>query len=262
MPKAPDKTILLATDLQRSVLQAIEPGRVHPFAYMPYGYRSPGTGMRSLLAFNGEHEERPTGTYHLGKGYRQFNPVLMRFHSPDNQSPFKEGGLNPYAYCDGDPRNQIDPTGHRGVFSRFLTNLSNLKSRNYIRYHNKNIDKILNGSGVTYGNKVLIRSDAVAVIDSINPVDIKHLSSKEITKYVNAFESNNQYLFEIHSGRKGNVNARGSYFINGQPRTNNQSIVSAIQFREDLNNVRNREFAIESVPRVQASDTNTSLRQS
>lgn len=36
----------------------------------------------------------------------------MRFHSPDNMSPFGEGGLNAYVYCEGDPVNFVDPEGH------------------------------------------------------------------------------------------------------------------------------------------------------
>ncbi|MNI63190.1 hypothetical protein D3C73_1185430 [compost metagenome] len=36
----------------------------------------------------------------------------MRFISPDNLSPFAQGGLNPYAYCEGDPVNFSDPSGH------------------------------------------------------------------------------------------------------------------------------------------------------
>ena len=50
----------------------------------------------------------------LGNGYRAFNPVLMRFNSPDSWSPFGEGGLNAYVYCIGDPVNRDDPTGHWG----------------------------------------------------------------------------------------------------------------------------------------------------
>ncbi|WP_230202737.1 RHS repeat-associated core domain-containing protein, partial [Pseudomonas syringae] len=47
-----------------------------------------------------------------------FNPVLMRFNSPDSLSPFGEGGVNAYAYayCEGDPVNRVDPSGHLPKF--------------------------------------------------------------------------------------------------------------------------------------------------
>ncbi|WP_238543153.1 RHS repeat-associated core domain-containing protein, partial [Pseudomonas sp. GM78] len=73
-----------------------------------------------LLGFNGELPDPLTGCYHLGNGYRQFNPVLMRFNRPDSWSPFGEGGLNAYGYCGGDPRNRRDPSGHRGEIVKFL----------------------------------------------------------------------------------------------------------------------------------------------
>ncbi|WP_439958608.1 RHS repeat-associated core domain-containing protein [Pseudomonas putida] len=66
----------------------------------------------SVLRFNGQRKEYATGHYLLGNGYRAFNPVLMRFHSPDSLSPMGAGGLNCYAYCAGDPINNVDPTGH------------------------------------------------------------------------------------------------------------------------------------------------------
>ncbi|EJN30668.1 RHS repeat-associated core domain protein-containing protein [Pseudomonas sp. GM78] len=106
------KTILLATDQQQSVLNALDANQPNPIAYTPYGHRPRGNGLLSLLGFNGELPDPLTGHYHLGKGYRQFNPVLMRFNSPDSWSPFGEGGLNAYAYCWGDPVNSTDPTGH------------------------------------------------------------------------------------------------------------------------------------------------------
>lgn len=105
-------TTLLATDQQRSVLNALDATQPHPLAYTPYGHRPLGNGLLSLLGFNGERLDPVTGHYHLGNGYRVFNPVLMRFNSPDSWSPFGEGGLNAYGYCDGDPRNKLDPTGH------------------------------------------------------------------------------------------------------------------------------------------------------
>lgn len=106
---------LLATDQQRSVLQAITSNESQSCAYSPYGYRPAGNGLLSLLGFNGERPDPVTGDYFLGNGYRAFNPVLMRFNSPDKLSPFGEGGLNPYAYCIGDPINRRDPTGHTPV---------------------------------------------------------------------------------------------------------------------------------------------------
>lgn len=112
MPTHSFKTILLATDQQRSVLNALHGDQPHPIAYTPYGHRPRENGGCNLLGFNGELPDAQTGHYHLGNGYREFNPVLMRFNSTDSWSPFGKGGLNAYAYCGGDPVNRSDPTGH------------------------------------------------------------------------------------------------------------------------------------------------------
>jgi RHS repeat-associated protein len=112
MPTHSRKTILLATDQQRSVLNALDEIRPHPIAYTPYGHRPRENGVLSRLGFNGERPDPVTGHYHLGNGYRQFNPVLMRFNSPDSWSPFGAGGLNAHGYCGGDPTNSVDPGGH------------------------------------------------------------------------------------------------------------------------------------------------------
>jgi RHS repeat-associated protein len=108
---------LLATDLQRSVLNTLKSGRQpQPIAYSPYGHHPAESGLSSLLGFNGERPDPVTGHYLLGNGYRAFNPVLMKFNSPDSLSPFGKGGLNTYMYCLGDPLNQTDPTGHNSVY--------------------------------------------------------------------------------------------------------------------------------------------------
>jgi RHS repeat-associated protein len=104
-------TTLLATDIQRSVLAEIEEVELRSFAYMPYGHRHSVTVMSSLLAFNGERPSAITGHYLLGNGRRAFNPVLMRFNSPDKLSPFDRGWVNAFAYCKGDPINWNDPSG-------------------------------------------------------------------------------------------------------------------------------------------------------
>jgi RHS repeat-associated protein len=106
-------TTLLATDQQRSVLNTLRTD--HPpqaIAHSPYGHRPTACGLLSLLGFNGELADPMTGHYLLGNGYRAFNPVLMRFNSPDNLSPFGKGGINPYSYCLNDPINRYDPDGH------------------------------------------------------------------------------------------------------------------------------------------------------
>nr|WP_237183612.1 RHS repeat-associated core domain-containing protein [Pseudomonas syringae group genomosp. 3] len=99
---------LLVTDQQQSVIAA----QGLPFAYTPYGHRHPSTGPMNLPGFTGQRLDPVTGHYLLGNGYRAFNPVLMRFNSPDSLSPFGEGGLNAYTYCEGDPVNKVDPSGH------------------------------------------------------------------------------------------------------------------------------------------------------
>ena len=116
-------TALLATDQQRSVLSALDAAQPHSIAYSPYGHRQPETGLLSLLGFTGQRPDPVTGHYHLGNGYRAFNPVLLRFHCPDSLSPFGQGGLNAYAYCEGDPLNRTDPTGHAPRFLKALKKL-------------------------------------------------------------------------------------------------------------------------------------------
>ncbi|WP_371921618.1 RHS repeat-associated core domain-containing protein [Pseudomonas sp. LLC-1] len=78
-------------------------------AYSPYGYRLPS---HDTLGFSGEYLDPVTGHSNLGNGYRGYNHVLMRFNCPDSLSPFAEGGFNAYAYCQGDPVNFLDPSGH------------------------------------------------------------------------------------------------------------------------------------------------------
>jgi RHS repeat-associated protein len=66
----------------------------------------------SLSGFNGQRPDPVSGHSHLGNGYRAYTPALGRFTAPDSMSPFGAGGINPYAYCAGDPVNRADPSGH------------------------------------------------------------------------------------------------------------------------------------------------------
>ncbi len=115
------KGALLATEAAGSVVHVLSDEQQQGFAYLPYGVRHPLRASLSLPGFNGERLDPVTGHYLLGNGYRAFNPVLMRFNSPDSLSPFGKGGVNAYAYCHSDPINHVDPSGHMlGKLSRFL----------------------------------------------------------------------------------------------------------------------------------------------
>lgn len=103
---------LMGINQQGTVLQTISSDELQQLHYTPYGYSARDEGTHSLYGFNGEQPDPVTGCYMLGNGYRAYNPVLMRFNSPDSMSPFGAGGINPYTYCVGDPINFSDPTGH------------------------------------------------------------------------------------------------------------------------------------------------------
>lgn len=105
------ETSLLATDQQGSVLHGVDGTGIESRAYNAYGHHPAESGLSCLMGFNGEQRDPVIGHYLLGNGYRSFNPVLMRFNSPDELSPFGRGGLNAYAYCQGDPVNFRDSTG-------------------------------------------------------------------------------------------------------------------------------------------------------
>jgi RHS repeat-associated protein len=117
----------------------------HPnrHAYTVYGYRQ--GSLHSLMGFNGEAHVTILDSYMLGQGYRRYSPLLMRFCSPDSWSPFRAGGINAYAYCEGDPVNHADRDGHRKVTPlvraplkphRTLVPTGNLEFDGYFRHVN------------------------------------------------------------------------------------------------------------------------------
>jgi len=84
-------------------------------AFTPWGE----THLPSLKAqhvgvgYNGQRVDPVTGGYHLGNGYRLYDPAHKVFYQADDWSPLGAGGLNDRAYCaSGDPVNYHDPSGH------------------------------------------------------------------------------------------------------------------------------------------------------
>ncbi|TGO18043.1 hypothetical protein BPAE_0398g00060 [Botrytis paeoniae] len=121
-----ERTNLWASDGQKSILTALNTQQSDqiinqqytPYCFSNFDATSPSS---SSIGFNGQWRDPVTGWYHLGNGYRVYNPVLMRFHTPDPGSPFTSGEVNPYVYCLGDPINRIDPTGHFSLFGFLKT---------------------------------------------------------------------------------------------------------------------------------------------
>lgn len=111
---------MLAPDDKNTVLSEVGKDGRKARAYSAYGYSADDASARSGLGYNGELRDSATGYYFLGKGYRVFSPVMMRFYSPDSWSPFGEGGVNAYAYVSGNPVKYGDPTGHTPMAAYLL----------------------------------------------------------------------------------------------------------------------------------------------
>lgn len=103
-------TRIIGSDAQGSVLSEIESAACVHRRFTVYGLAAHPPGKD--IGFKGERCDVFTQCYPLGNGYRTYIPVLMRFQSADNQSPFGNGGLNAYAFVKGDPVNLSDPSGH------------------------------------------------------------------------------------------------------------------------------------------------------
>lgn len=156
---------LIATDTPGSVLHGISADRQQAYTYAAYGNRHPDSDQLHLPGFNREKRDPVTGHYLLGNGYRAFNPVLMRFNSPDSLSPFGEGGLNAYSYCEGDPVNQLDPSGH------FLTQLKRLWWRAFPKKDSTKLTRLWPGV-VTYTTKHPVKTLHISAHGTLDPYDL------------------------------------------------------------------------------------------
>lgn len=110
--------MLLQVEMANTVIAGRVGGHAERQCYSPYGY-SPIRDLAPIAQFNGEWRDAATGDYPLGQGHRLYRSSVGRFVSPDQSSPFGEGGLNAYAYCSGDPVNRIDPSGRTNFLKSF-----------------------------------------------------------------------------------------------------------------------------------------------
>lgn len=116
---------LIGTDGMCSPLLIVDPLCKERHSYTAYGYDALLTES-TMLGFNGQLSCMLKHAYVMGAGYRVYSTGLMRFFSADRLSPFEAGGLNAYAYVQGDPVNRDDPTGR--MFRSRLRNPIPVKS--------------------------------------------------------------------------------------------------------------------------------------
>ncbi|MBV4542716.1 RHS repeat-associated core domain-containing protein [Pseudomonas vlassakiae] len=139
-----NRHILRAHDIVMAQLEQVKAARIlqvdqagsvlgrapNTMAYSPYGHLD-AEKLTALLAFNGQRFDLIMKDYALGNGYRIYSPALARFYSSDTLSPFGKGGLNTYSYCEGDPVNRNDPSGHFSL--KPFKNLFSGRRKNKIR---------------------------------------------------------------------------------------------------------------------------------
>ena len=97
-------------------------------------------GVTIRDAFSGKEDQQPDfGVPWLDFGARAYSPSLRRWMVPDPLGE-KYYGVNPYAYCNGDPVNYVDPEGQKvsAVFNRYTHTLYITDLDHYKKAYQKN----------------------------------------------------------------------------------------------------------------------------
>ncbi|MHC8305650.1 RHS repeat-associated core domain-containing protein [Pseudomonas sp. PB3P13] len=197
------KSLILACDDKNTVLSGVEQNSANDIVYSAYGHRSAAQPVITQVGYNGELHEAQTGWQLLGKGYRAFNSVLMRFHSADSWSPFGRGGLNWYVYCLGNPIAYKDPTGHFsfGVVMRFfgIATKANKSARKLAKPALQKVFQNANDGISPLKNSGLSREAAVALTkSSANPGSAKF--AKQALYREDLYQSNNRWIQKVEMG--------------------------------------------------------------
>ena len=102
------KTKIFGHNSQSSIVSVTEGSTTAATTYGPFGTGNNG----ARVGYNGEFKDiSDPNLYPLGNGTRSFMPGFGRFSSSDTLY-MTTGEINPYAYCNADPVNASDPSGH------------------------------------------------------------------------------------------------------------------------------------------------------
>lgn len=168
---------------------------IDPFIYTCFGDSTVCHSQPPLLAFNAQRPDPFTRCYLLGNGRRVYNPVLMRFQTTDAFSPFEKGGVNAYAYCEGDPVNWQDESGFVRERTDRLTTASNTHSANTVnppigtgalvlkqndktKHQDSNKRKVSFSTEITTASPILIDSKLVQPLSNLTKKQHQKLLDK------------------------------------------------------------------------------------
>ena len=109
------KTKIFGHNSQSSIISVTEGSTTAATTYGPFG--TGDNGVR--VGYNGEFKDvSDPNFYPLGNGTRSFMPGFGRFSSSDTLY-MTTSEINPYTYCDADPINASDPSGHSLFWNAF-----------------------------------------------------------------------------------------------------------------------------------------------
>ena len=95
---------------------------VKSYEYDAYGNTQESGSFENIFAYTGAVVDEETGLYYMNARY--YEPVTGRFTSQDSFRGEGEAFWHLYLYCDSDPVNFTDPTGHAKKYIRENTDLS------------------------------------------------------------------------------------------------------------------------------------------
>lgn len=223
---------LFAVDDKKSVLRIHSVGGAKIRNYAAYGHAEIPQSRLHSPGFNGELHSPVTRGYILGAGYRLLNTTLMRFTAPDNLSPFGLGGHNSYLYCNSDPINNIDPSGH-------ITVAKALMKKGY------NVAKKIDNS---ISLKMAVSTYEASREANISARGSQHENRRDLLNnpYINR---SRKQLLRMRAGLRKAIKKTDTLWVTPDEITNNLDAIKYLQMEnglinQALSNARNQGFMI------------------